>query len=129
MNPATKRFKRQYGAAADAISRLNVDQVTRELVAETLTEAFTGQPDFKPELFLHIARDPLCTCAGPDDDFATPCPHGREIRVAMHLRDAPDGRSEAWQSEKPVVRCVSCGAARFIPGYRENAEAYATKED
>lgn len=107
-SPASKRFKRKYGAAADAVSRLDIDQEVREQVAGALAGAFAGQPDFDAEIFRHIASDPLCACAGVPD-FG-PCPHGREIRVSMHLSSAPDGRSAAWAARKPLVRCVSCGA-------------------
>lgn len=114
MKPETKRFNKKYGPAADAISRLDVDQETREKVAAALAEAFDGQPDFKRGLFEGIARDPLVACVGTPDG---PCPFDREIRIAMHLRDAPDGRSAAWQPDKPEVRCISCGARTFIPNY------------
>jgi hypothetical protein len=124
MNPAMKRYQKQYGAAADAVSRLDVDQEVREQVAAALADAFDGQADFKADLFRHVASDPLCACAGPSaDEFAEPCPHGREIRVSMHLSSAPDGRSAAWKREKPVVRCISCGASVFVPGYADNKEA------
>lgn len=110
MNPAYKRFVNKWGAAADAVARLDIQQIIREEVADALTEAFRGQADFIPDTFRLLASDPLCLCAG---DLG-PCPDGREIRIAMHLSDAPDGRSEAWASRKPLVRCVSCGAGHFI---------------
>jgi hypothetical protein len=113
---SVRRFRQNYQPIADAISRLDVDQETREEVAEAITEAFaaTRHQGFNADLFLAIARDPLCACAGPSADGSEPCPHRREIRVAMHLRDAPDGRSAAWVSRKPIVRCVSCGAKVFV---------------
>jgi hypothetical protein len=104
----------------DTVARLDIDQLLREEIAEALTEALAGRPDFKPELFRALASDPLSRCAGPEAEaFAAPCPHGREIRTGMHLSSAPDGRAGSWQMYKPVVRCVSCGASVFIPGYRE----------
>lgn len=114
MKPDIKRFNKKYQAAADAISRLDVDQETREKMAASQAEAFDGQPDFKRDLFEAIARDPLVACAGTPDG---PCPFDREIRISMHLRDAPDGRSAAWRSDKPEIRCISCGARTFIPDY------------
>ena len=118
--PAMKRFSAKYQPAADAVARLDVDQEVRELVAEALTEAFEGMPDFRPDLFRLLASDPLCECAGPDEvAFAAPCPYGRVIRVGMHLSTAPDGRAKSWRRRRPTVRCVTCGATVFMPGYRE----------
>lgn len=115
MEPAMKRFEKKFRAAADAISRLDVAQEDRERVAAALAEAFTGQPDFKAQLFAHLASDPVCACAGPGE--GEPCPHGREIRVSMHLSTAPNGRSAAWRKRKPTVRCIECGTryAREAP--------------
>jgi len=112
-----KRYEAKYGAAANAVARLDVDQLTREKVADALAEAFDGQRDFRADLFRLTASDPLVDCAGPDPaEFAEPCPHKRVIRIGMHLRDAPDGRSAAWRMEPPTVRCVSCGSAiRGVP--------------
>lgn len=107
MNPASKRFYKQYGGIADAIARLDIDQEVRERVATALTGALGGRPDFKDDLFWHLAADPLVRCAGAD---AEPCPNAVEIRIAMHLRDAPDGRSAAWRSRPPVTRCLRCGS-------------------
>ena len=124
--PHIKRFEKKYKRAADAISRLDVDQELREQAAEKMTEAFEGLSDFRSDLFQHLASDPLCPCAGPSvQDFEEPCPHAREIRVAMHLSEAPDGRSAAWQKRRPVVRCVSCGARAFVPGFAEEQDRQA----
>ena len=115
MNPAAKRFQKRYGVIADAIARTDIDQEDRERVADAVTAALDVQqdPDFKADLFWHLAADPLVACVGPD---GTGCPHGREIRIAMHLKDAPDGRSAAWQRRRPTVRCVTCGSdARRLP--------------
>jgi hypothetical protein len=106
--PAVKRFQKHYGKVADAIALLDLDQVEREHVAEAVAAALDGAPDFKRDLFVLLASDPLVRCAGPGDD--EPCPHGRVIRIAMHLKDAPDGRSAAWAPRPPTVRCVTCGA-------------------
>lgn len=111
MNPALKRYRRRFGGAADALARLDLDQEDREAVAAALTEAFRGQADFRPDLFQLTASDPLCPCAGA---LGEPCPEGREIRIAMHLRSAPDGRSAAWSRRRPEVRCVSCGSRHFL---------------
>lgn len=113
MLPALKRFNAKYGVIADAIASVDLDQEDRETVAEAVTDALTGQQDFKPELFRLLASDPLVPCAGSGGE---PCPHGRVIRIAMHLSDAPNGRSEAWRQRAPYgsIRCISCGAAEFI---------------
>jgi hypothetical protein len=108
MNPQTKRFNNRWLAAAEAVARLPVNQDVREIVATSLTEAFDGKEDFLPELFWLLAADPLVDCAGPGD--GQPCPHGRSIRIPMHLSSAPDGRSAVWAMRPPVVRCVSCGS-------------------
>lgn len=126
--PAFKRFMRTYGPIADAVARLDIDQEDRERVAEALTQALDGRPDFRPSTFRLLASDPLCPCAGPRETanarggFAgEPCPHGREIRIAMHNTDAPDGRSFAWAQRRPTVRCVSCGAPT-TPTYSTGAQ-------
>lgn len=111
MKPHVKRYQKKYGAAADAVSRLDVDQEVREQVADALTEAFDGQPDFLPDLFRLTASDPLCACVGTDDG---PCPDGTEIRIGMHLSSAPDGRAASWKPRKPEVRCVPCGSRHFM---------------
>jgi hypothetical protein len=111
MKPQVKRFVAQYGPIADAIARLDIHQVIREQIADALTEALRGRPDFNADLFWHLAADPLCECAGVDDE---PCPEGHWIRVAMHLRDAPEGRAKSWRSVKPNVRCSSCGIRQFV---------------
>jgi hypothetical protein len=110
MNPAVKRFQKRYQPVADAIARLDIDQEDREQVADAITAALDAQqdPDFKADLFRLLASDPLVACAGPGDD--RPCPHERWIRIGMHLRTAPDGRSAAWQRRPPGMRCVTCGA-------------------
>ena len=111
MKPEMRRFDKKFRAAADAISRLDIEQEDRELIADALTAALRGQPDFKAELFQLLASDPICYCVGVDDQ---PCPDRREIRIAMHLSSAPDGRADSWRARKPIVRCVSCGAAQFL---------------
>jgi hypothetical protein len=111
VNPSLKRFKREFEPIADAVARLDLDQEVREQIADALTDALDGRADFRPDLFWHLTADPLCECAGTDEG---PCPEGRSIRISMHLRDAPDGRSRAWQPRKPTVRCVSCGARQVI---------------
>jgi len=113
VNPAAKRFVRDYVPVADAIARLDIDQEVREEVAQAVADAFgkiaktaKTPSDYKRDTFWLLAADPLVPCAGIDGE---PCEHGREIRIAMHLRDAPDGRSVAWRQRRPTVRCVSCG--------------------
>ena len=123
MNPALKRFNKRYLPIADAIAYLDLDQQDREAVAKAISESIqeadeAEHRDFKPDLFVLLASDPLVDCAGHHGE---PCPHGRVIRIAMHNRDDPDGRSAAWRQHAPYgsIRCVSCGAAEFIPGYSE----------
>ena len=113
MNPAVKRFNKEYLPQADAISRMDVPQAEREKIAADIAASLRGKRDFREDLFLRLAGDPLVKCAGYDD---TPCPHGREIRV--HRESFTGPRSGA-------VRCVSCGAMQFIPQYRKNVEARA----
>jgi hypothetical protein len=115
MNPAMKRYMKRYAKVADAISALDLAQVDREAVADAVAAALEGQPDFRPDLFRLTASDPLVPCAGAHGE---PCPHGRVIRIAMHLSDAPDGRSKAWEPRAPYgkIRCVSCGSAQFLAG-------------
>lgn len=112
-SPAMKRFNRKFQPIADAIAMCDLDQEDRELVADAVTEALTGQTDFRPDLFRLLASDPLVPCAGSGGE---PCPHGRVIRIAMHLSIAPQGRSQAWRQRAPYghIRCISCGAAEFI---------------
>lgn len=126
MQVSVKSMRSLYENVADTVARLDIDQEERETLAEALTEAFTEAraPRFTPDTFRLIASDPLCACVGPNVKAnAEPCPEAREIRVAMHLSAAVDGRSEAWRSRKPEVRCVTCGAMAFVPGYREGREA------
>ena len=111
MNPRQKRFNAKYVPMADAIARLDIPQTIREQVADALTEALTGSVDFIPRTFRLLASDPLCACPGHDDEG---CPHGREIRVPMHLSSAPDGRSAVWAETKPVVRCLTCGMPEVV---------------
>jgi hypothetical protein len=111
-SPAQRRFDRDYLPIADAISRADIGQVNRERVAAAVTAALTGRPDFKADLFRHLASDPYVTCAGNLDG---PCPHGREIRIPMHLSTAPDGRGFMWQETLPTeVRCATCGFDTFV---------------
>lgn len=131
--PAMKRFNAKYLPIADAISGLNIDQEVREAVAEEVAAAISASDskfhlDFKHDTFVLLASDPLVPCAGYKD---APCPHGRVIRIAMHLSSAEDGRSEAWDQRAPYghVRCVSCGAAQFVPGYAENNPVYSGHDE
>lgn len=110
MNPALKRFWKEYGPVADTLASADIDQVERERMAEELADKFDGRPGFKRDLFVLVASDPLVLCAGAGGE---PCPEGHRIRIAMHWRGAPDGRSKAWEPQAPVVRCVSCGAREF----------------
>jgi hypothetical protein len=111
VNPALKRFTRDFGPLADAIARVDIGQTNRDLVAAAATDALTHMPNFKPALFRLLASDPLVPCAGTDDG---PCADGLEIRVGMHLNTAPDGRAQSWQEELPVVRCLACVIANFV---------------
>jgi len=121
--PAMNRFDVKYAPIADVIARLDIDQVLREEIADKMTEALSAgrtltEPawfrreaaDFRPDLFRLLASDPLCLCAGYGDE---PCPEQREIRIGMHLSSGYQGRSAAWATRKPIVRCVSCGAKEF----------------
>lgn len=115
-SPAYKRHLKKYGPVAAAISRLEVPQVTREQIAHDIRAAFdeVGDPDFRShaDTFELVASDPLVACAGYGDN---PCPEGREIRIAMHLSEAPDGRAKSWRATKPTgIRCVSCGSREFV---------------
>ena len=126
MNPSIKRFKKNYEGVADAIARADLDQEDREELAAAVADSFAAKndPDFRRDLFVLLASDPLVPCAG-FDHYETgdhvDCPEGRLIRIGMHLSDAPDGRSRAWRRRAPYgrIRCVSCGAAHFSPGYQE----------
>lgn len=111
MNPALKRFMRDYGATAEAVARLDLDQEDRERVAEALADALHGRLFFKRDLFVLLATDPLVPCAGANGE---PCPTEAVIRVSMHNRLASNGRSAAWRRRAPEVRCTSCGARQFI---------------
>lgn len=120
VNPAAKRFQKAYLPVADAIARLDVTQAEREVIADAVADGFMEareggrlHPDYNDESFRHYAKDPLGPCAGPGDmAYSQPCPDGRMMRTYRAIVP-PDGR-------RPVMRCVSCGAAVFIPGYREN---------
>ena len=118
MNPAVKRFNKQFGGIADAIASVDIDQEDRERVAEAVADALDGRRDFKRDLFVLLASDPLSDCPGSGGE---PCPHGARIRTPMHLRDAPDGRSKGWERRKPKRWCVSCGAREF--GYGAGARS------
>lgn len=118
MNPVQKRFNKEWLPIANAVARLDVDQEDRELVADALTETLRGRRDFRAELFRLLASDPLVPCAGARGE---PCPHGREIRIAMHDRGSESGRSVAWRRRPEEIRCVTCGAVEFIPGYAERS--------
>lgn len=131
MTPAAKRFARKYQPVADAISRLDVAQADREAVATAVADAYDSMdrdaPDFRRDLFWLLAADPMVPCAGPNaDDGAEACPHGREIRLRWHWSGNPDGtgRSEEWRPRRPTgVRCVTCGAEVFVPGYPKGEAA------
>jgi hypothetical protein len=114
-------FHKRYQPIYDAVASADIDQEDREqiavLIASNLREA--RAEDFgsdQSSLFVLLASDPLVPCAGHHGE---PCPHGRVIRLAMHNRDEPDGRSAAWRERAPYgeIRCVSCGAREFIPQY------------
>lgn len=109
MNPALKRFNRDYVPMADAVARLHVEQTVREQVATALTEALDGRPDFRPDLFWLLAADPLVPCMGPADGEA--CPQAHQIRIPMHL---DGGRAASWQPHPPEVRCAPCGATYHL---------------
>lgn len=107
------RFNKRYLPIANAIAMCDLDQEDRELVADSVTEELIGQPDFDADLFRLLASDPLVPCAGSGGHV---CPHGRNIRIPMHLSMAFNGRSDAWRQRAPYgqIRCVSCGAKEFI---------------
>jgi hypothetical protein len=119
VNPAAKRFARDYEPIADAIARLDLDQEDREAVATAVADALRETArarkvdHYRRDVFWLLAADPLVPCVGA---LGKPCPHEREIRIAMHLRDAPDGRSKAWTQRRPTVRCVPCGGEHFRSG-------------
>lgn len=119
MEPALKRFNRSYKPIADAIASVDLGQVDREAIARSVGDALEGQPDFRHDLFVLLASDPLVPCAG---HHGNPCPHGRVIRQAMHNSSAPDGRSAIWAERAPYgrIRCVSCGAADLITAISES---------
>lgn len=122
MNLSQKKLKQIWIDIADGIASVDVDQEDRERMARAVGLKLDGQPYFKRDLFVLLASDPLVPCAGPDGDG---CPHGRVIRIAMHWSEASDGRSVQWKQRAPYgcVWCVTCGAERHIPGYREAVEA------
>jgi hypothetical protein len=109
-SPALKRFNKTYLPIADAVARVDIDQEDRERVAREITRALQGSPDFKEDLFLLLASDPLVDCVGARPGEG--CAHNRHIRVAMHDSHAEDGRAASWQRRLPEVRCVSCGFER-----------------
>lgn len=121
-SPAMTRFEVRYSPIYDTIARLDIEQTLREETADKLAEALAArrpegpawytreQSDFRLDLFRLLASDPLCPCAGFDDE---PCPEQREIRIGMHLSTDYQGRSAAWEPRRPIVRCVSCGAKQF----------------
>jgi hypothetical protein len=110
-----KRMHAHILAIADGIARPDVDQVERERVAESVADALQEDEKIRPhvnrEIFVLLASDPLVPCDGVAGEG---CPHLRVIRVSMHNRHAPDGRSAAWERRAPYgrIRCVSCGAER-----------------
>ncbi len=112
-SPAMTRFNKRFLPIANAIAMCDLDQEDRELVADAVTEALYAEKDFDPDLFRLLASDPLVPCAGWK---GRACPDGRNIRIAMHLSMAHDGRSDAWRQRAPYgrIRCVSCGAKEFI---------------
>lgn len=113
-SPAAKRFNRKFLPIADAIAMCDLDQEDRELVADAVTESLIGQIDFNADLFRLLASDPLVPCAGPGEGEL--CPDGRNIRIAMHLSTAPQGRALSWRRRAPYgeIRCVSCGSPNKV---------------
>ena len=116
-SPSMKRFNKRYLPIADAIASVNIDQEEREAVAQEVAHAIEKAgsrdfPDFRPDLFVLLASDPLVPCAGPPGSV---CPHGRMMRMRFHNSASPDGRSLLWQRRAPYgkIRCVSCGGPQF----------------
>lgn len=132
MNPVPK--KHLVAAAkevADAIASIDIDQEAREALAvDTFdrlgrTTLFASIRDTLQNPYARVAADPLVPCAGYDGEAThVPCPDGHVIRIGMHLstdeEPFPKGRSKAWEQRAPYgkIRCVSCGARQFTPGYR-----------
>jgi hypothetical protein len=107
VNPATKRFDKRYSPIYDTIAQLDIAQSERETIAEALGDALVGQPDFRRDIFVLMAKDPLGPCAGPGDEpYSQPCLHGRMMRT-YHSQVHPDCR-------RPLRWCISCGAHRFV---------------
>jgi hypothetical protein len=118
VNPDMKKFIARHRPVYDTVARLDVDQELREEIARRLADALDEAGEFKPgqrDTFELLASDPLVPCAGNDIDGA--CPADVEIRVGMHWSGSPDGRSQAWERERPEVRCLDCGSKQFIPEY------------
>lgn len=121
MKPEIKRFERAYRPIHEAIATLDVTQGAREAVAEAVADAIEaarladrGGPhrDYIDHLFRHWAKSPLVPCAGPGDEaYSQPCPDGRMMRAYREMVGPDEGL--------PVLRCVNCGTAVFVPGYRE----------
>ena len=112
-----KRLRAHIHAIADGIARADIGQIERERVAETVAAALRIDPKIaahvKRDAFVLLASDPLVPCAGPRDSDDG-CPHDRVIRIMMHNRESPDGRSKAWEARAPYgrIRCTSCGFPR-----------------
>ncbi len=132
MQPEMKRFARRFEPIADVISRAEIGQVEREALADAMADALEGVArdarvdGFNRDLFWLLAADPSVPCAGPRLDGSEPCPDGRVIRLHYHWKDNPDGtgRSAVWTAHRPTgVRCVTCGARVFSPGYEEAYQA------
>ena len=115
MQPSTKRFNKKFLPIADGISSQDIAQDDRVKIANSVADELesTGDRDFRRDLFVMLASDPLVPCAGHHDE---PCEHGRVIRHRMRPEEgqfAPYGK----------IRCVSCGAHQFIPEYHANVTA------
>lgn len=119
MNVSKKKLRQEGHAIVNAIASADVDQEDRERIAGAVGASLDTQLfGFSEEAFVLLASDPLVPCAGVDGEG---CEHGRVIRIPMHLSSSPDGRSEAWEQRAPYgrIRCVTCGAKKFVPGYAE----------
>lgn len=121
--PRQKRFEREFEPIYNGIALADVPQEVREEVAGLIGRRLYDEQRLSGDqhkLFVLLASDPLVPCVGHGDQ---PCPDGHVIRIGMHLNfnpfdpKNPEGRSEAWEAERPTIRCISCGAAEFVPGY------------
>ena len=100
--------RRRYPQTTEFVACSSVEEV-----AHAIEKAGSRDfPDFRPDLFVLLASDPLVPCAGPPGSV---CPHGRMMRMRFHNSASPDGRSLLWQRRAPYgkIRCVSCGGPQF----------------